>query len=123
MIYLWLNALPILLATCAGLAAGLVLVRPPGLGPSCLAFASAAWLCGILAGALILAPAKGPVWVMTIGSALVIWAGFVAPVLATSLRLSGQGWAMVSRHCGWWLLMMLVQAMVLRTIGLVPPPV
>ncbi|MEI6417708.1 MAG: hypothetical protein WCO82_01430 [Sphingomonadales bacterium] len=122
MIYLWLNALPILLATLAGLAMGLVLVRPPGLGPSCLAFASAAWLCGILAGALILAPPKGPVWVMSLGSALVIWAGFVAPVLATSLRLAGKCWGIVGRHAGWWLLMMLVQAAVLRGWGLVAPP-
>ncbi len=80
-------------------------------------------LAAILAGALILAPPKGGVWVMTIGSAVVIWLGFVVPTLAVSLQMAGQRWARIVRAWGWWLVAMLVQAVVLRLVGLVPPPV
>ena len=44
-----------------------------------------AWFAAILAGALIVAPAKADVWTMTIGTALIIWGGFVAPITLVTL--------------------------------------
>jgi hypothetical protein len=81
------------------------------------------WLCAILAGALILAPPKGSVWTMTLGSAFVIWLGFVVPALLASYRFRAIPLRTALLDCGQWLGMMLVQAVVLRLIGLVPPPV
>ena len=121
MIYIVLNAVPIGLATLLGLLVAQFVERPKGFGGWLVALVSAAWLNAILAGALILAPPKAPIWVMTIGSAVVIWAGFVVPVLATSLRLAGQRWGRVARAGLWWLLAMLVAAVVMRLIGLAAP--
>jgi hypothetical protein len=115
MIYILQNAVAILVATLAGLAFGAVYhqaarhVRPPtnvGAGTLVTIFVSELWLCAILAGALILAPAEGGVWTMTLGSAVVI----------RTIRLRT---ALVD--CGHWLGAMLVQAVVLRLIGLVVP--
>lgn len=123
MIYIVINAIPIALATVLALLLAQFVDRPKGLVNWLVALLSAAWLGAILAGALILAPPKAPIWVMTIGSAVVIWAGFVAPTLATSLRLAGQRWGRVGRASLWWLVVMLVQAVVMRLVGLTPPPV
>jgi hypothetical protein len=121
MIYIVLNAVPIALATLLGLLVAQFLDRPKRIGGWLVALLSAAWLNAILAGALILAPPKAPIWVMTIGSAVVIWAGFVVPALATSLSLAGQRWGRIGRACLWWLLVMLVSAAVMRLLGLTPP--
>lgn len=127
MIYILINALPIAAATLLGLGIGLVWLRAsgvllPGL-PSLLAAALAEfWLAAILAGALILAPAEAGVWVMAVGSAVVIWAGFVVPVIAVTfiaLRLSARQTLGAALH---WLLVMLAQAVVMQAIGLTPPP-
>ena len=77
----------------------------------------------ILAGALILAPPRGSVWTMTIGSAVVIWLGFVVPSLAASYRMRALPGRTAIVDCGYWLVVMLAQAVVLRVIGLMPPPV
>ncbi len=122
MIYIWLNALPIGMSTLVGLLLAQFIVRPRGAGQWLVAAVAALWLGAILAGALILAPPKAPIWVMTVGSAVVIWAGFVAPVLASALLMAGQRWAAIGRHSGWWLVVMLAQAVVMRLWGLVPPP-
>lgn len=121
MIYIVLNAVPIALATLLGLLVAQFIDRPKGMTAWVVALLSAAWLNAILAGALILAPSKAPVWVMTIGSAVVIWAGFVLPTLATSLRLTGQRWGRIGRAASWWLVMMLVAAVVMRLVGLRAP--
>ena len=137
MIYILLNALPILAATIASLGfgacyhaalgrigrqhRGLVVNRGPGF--LLLAFAAQAWLAAILAGALILAPAKAGVWTMALGSAVVIWLGFVLPVVAVTLRYRNLPARLVALDCGHWLAVMLIQAVVMKTIGLVPPPV
>jgi hypothetical protein len=60
---------------------------------------------------------------MAIGSALVIWIGFVVPATIVTLRYHRHGWATVARDCGYWLVVMVVQALVLKSWGLVPPPV
>ena len=72
MIYIVLNAVPIALATVLGLLMAQFIDRPKGLVAWLLALVCAAWLNAILAGALILAPPKAPIWVMTIGSAVVM---------------------------------------------------
>jgi hypothetical protein len=129
MIYIILNGGAILAATLASLVFGALYYslversRIRGLVTLMIAFAAEAWLCAILAGALILAPPKGGVWTMTLGSAVVIWLGFVVPSLAASYRLRGVPVRTVLVDCGHWLGVMLVQAVVLRLIGLVPPPV
>lgn len=130
MIYIVQNIVPILLATLAALIVGqgyrALIARPgrpatpsPGFLP--IAALAQAWLCAILAGALILAPPRGSAWTMAIGSAVIIWIGFVVP--ATLVTLLGRGVrlgaAMVD--CGYWLAVMLTQAAVLRAIGLVHP--
>jgi hypothetical protein len=123
MIYIAINAVPILAAAMAGLAFGALWYRRH-MTPQVIAtaFMAEAWLAAILAGALILAPPKGGIWTMTIGSAVVIWAGFVAPALVTSYRLRRLSWRTVATDCGYWLGTMIVQAITLRLIGLTPPP-
>lgn len=124
MIYILLNAVPILLATLAGLLAGMVIHRDRvTVGDAAARYVAQAWFAAILAGALILAPPRAAAWVMAMGSAIVIWIGFVVPVTVVTLRQHRIGWAVVGRDCGYWLLVMLVQALVLKTWGLVPPPV
>jgi hypothetical protein len=131
MIYIVLNAPAILAATLAGLAFGALFTaalgpRPaPGTmaGTLVTAFLAQAWLCAILAGALILAPPKGSIWTMTIGSAFVIWLGFVVPALVASYRARALPWRAAFTDCAHWLSVMLIQAVILRLIGLVPPPV
>ncbi|WP_298188506.1 hypothetical protein [Novosphingobium sp.] len=132
MIYIVLNGGAILAATLAGLVLGTIFqvvvdrrqISAKGWAASvAFAFIAEAWLCAILAGALILAPPKGSVWTMTIGSAVVIWLGFVVPSLAASYRMRALQWRSALVDCGYWLLVMLAQAVVLRLIGLVPPPV
>jgi len=126
MIYIWLNLPAILIAAAAGLAAGTAWQRLLGHAPRPRLFpghfAASAWLAAILAGALILAPARAGVWVMTLGTAFIIWIGFVAP--ATLVTLTGRGTRLRTAlgACGYWLTVMLVQAAMLRLVGLVPPP-
>ena len=128
MIYIALNAVPILAATIAGLLLGAVyavFARRRAMSSAIVVTAAIAevWLASILAGALILAPAKGDVWTMTLGSAFVIWIGFVVPVIATSYQfrdLPNRAAVVDALH---WLGVMLVQATVLRLVGLVAPPV
>ncbi|KAB7648847.1 hypothetical protein [Polymorphobacter fuscus] len=128
MIYILLNAVPILAATLAGLLVGLVyhrLSRLPqaGIGLVVTVALAQAWFAAILAGALILAPDKAGGWTMAIGSAVVIWIGFVVPTVVVTLRGRRIDAGAVAVDCVYWLVVMLVQAVVLKSIGLVPPPV
>lgn len=131
MIYIVMNLTAIILATLAGLAFGIIYYRIAQRGRSApsrirgalfTAFVSEFWVCAILAGALILAPPKGSLWMMTLGSAFVIWVGFVVPTLVSSYRYRGIAMRAALVDCCHWLGMMVVQAGVLRLIGLVPPP-
>jgi hypothetical protein len=128
MIYILLNAGPILAATFAGLVIGWVYHRLAGLPRAgvwlliTVALAQA-WFAAILAGALILAPAKAGDWTMAIGSAVVIWIGFVVPVSVVTLRARQVGAGAVLADCLYWLVVMVAQAFILKSIGLVPPPV
>lgn len=127
MIYILLNAVPIALATLAGLVIGALYLRVAGIsrrGRGLLLTTAVAqgWFAAILAGALILAPAKAGDWTMAIGSAVVIWIGFVVPVSVVTLRARGYGWSVTIMDGLYWLAVMLVQALVLKSWGLVPPP-
>lgn len=127
MIYIVINSAAILAATLAGLLVGFVYLRVAGLAWRRPATALAAliaefWLAAILAGALILAPAKADPWTMAIGSAVVIWIGFVVPttVVTQSARQARTG--AIALDCLHWLVVMVIQALVLKSIGLIPPP-
>lgn len=125
MIYIALNLGPILAATLAGLLIGLayraVAVGPgaPGLLP--VAAVAEAWLAAILAGALILAPVKAGGWTVALGTAVIIWVGFVAPALIVTHRARGLAWRAVGGDCAHWLAVMLAQAAVLHAVGLRHP--
>lgn len=128
MIYIVLNLVPILLATLLGLAIGYGWHmaersgQPLARGTIILAALGEFWLASILAGALILAPAKADPWVMAVGSAVVIWAGFVLPATAISLAHRGVRWGGVTSEAIHWLVVMTAQAVLMKLIGLVPPP-
>ena len=59
---------------------------------------------------------------MSLGSAVVIWIGFVVPVNIVTLRARRHGWPTAVMDSLYWLAVMLVQAVVLKSWGLVPPP-
>ena len=127
MIYILLNAVPILAATLAGLGIGIVYHRLAGLpragaGLLVTTAIAQAWFAAILAGALILAPPKAPDWVMAVGSAVVIWIGFVVPVSIVTLRARATIAGVVAADCAYWLAVMVTQAVILKSMGLVPPP-
>lgn len=123
MIYIVLNAVPITIAALAAVALGALWYRRSvSTGTIVTAFAAQWWLGAILAGALILAPPKADVWIMTLGSAFIIWVGFVAPALAASYRLRGLSWQAIGVDASYWFAAMLLQAALMRIIGLVPPP-
>ena len=129
--YILLNAVPILLALLAGLVvsagyAGVVRRRAGGLRRDrlpllVLAAVTQGWLCAILAGALILAPPQAGAWTMALGSAVIIWVGFVLPAVTLTLRWRGVGVALALADGAAWLAIMLAQAVVLHLIGLTKP--
>jgi hypothetical protein len=124
MIYIVINAPAILVAAVAGIAIASFWYRKRlPVASWAILFLANLWLGAILAGALILAPPKGGVWTMTIGSAIVIWAGFVAPALAGSYRLRNIRFRALMADCGYWLAAMVAQAVLMRLIGLTAPPV
>lgn len=135
MIYILTNAYPILAATLAGLVFGVgyyflvdraaVKSSSDGLAKLTVSGASAliaeAWLASILAGALILAQPEAGRWTMAIGSALVIWIGFIVPVLLVTHRTRALSARAALTDCGHWLGVIVIQALVLETIGLQLP--
>ncbi len=124
MIYILLNAWPISVAAFATLGIGALWYRKAVPTTTLVTMLVAHWWIGaILAGALILAPPKGDVWTMTLGSAFIIWIGFVAPALIASYRLRDIAWSVAAKDILFWLVVMLAQAALMRMIGLVPPPV
>ncbi len=79
------------------------------------------WMAAILAGAVILAPAEAGAWTMAIGSAVVIWCGFVLPALFVSYRLLGLRKRLVVIDAGHWLGAMVIMAVVVRAVGVTAP--
>lgn len=127
MIYIWLNVVPIALATLVGLAIGLVWLRAsdillPGWKMLAVAALSEFWLAAILAGALILAPAEASEWTMALGSAFVIWVGFVLPAIVVTLGVHRFSTSSVGSAAIHWLIVMMTQAAILQWWGLAAPP-
>ena len=127
--YIASNLGPIFVATLVGLLvgaayalalrnAGAQLRRPMWL---VLTVVAEFWLACILAGALILAPTQAGRWVMAIGSAVVIWIGFVLPSLLVSYGFRRQSAGATFGDTAHWLVVMVAQAAVLEAIGLVHP--
>lgn len=128
MIYIWLNIIPILAATVVGLAAGTLLFRLAGRRAAIAtpilgtAFLAEFWIASILAGALILAPDEAGAWTMALGTAVVIWIGFVAPAIFVTDRSRGASLGQTATDAVHWLVVMVIQVAVLEAIGLTPPP-
>jgi hypothetical protein len=140
MIYIVENFIPIFAAGCAAFAFGggyyWVLRRAwlqaagpnaaraqtqPGLLHYIMLFIAEFWMAAILAGAIILAPPEASLWTMAIGSAVIIWIGFVLPALYVSYRLLGQSLALIAIDTAHWLGVMLIMASVIRLIGVTAP--
>ncbi len=127
MIYIVQNIFPILAATMAGLTIGLVWVRASGgQMPSARVLLVGAlaefWLAAILAGALILAPSQAGAWTMALGSAFIIWVGFVMPVFVVTLGAGGVKAGRIASVAFHWLVVMLAQAAIMQAIGVTAPP-
>jgi hypothetical protein len=126
--YINLNLTPIALAAVVGLIIGLLhflLSRPgdrPGLDFVLLTGIAEFWLAAILAGALILGPQLATPWVIAIATAVIIWVGFIVPVLMVTLRFRGHSGALAAADSVHWLLVMVAQAVVMHGVGLVKPP-
>ncbi|WP_426264745.1 hypothetical protein [Sphingomonas sp. PWP1-2] len=128
MIYILINLVPILVATLIGLMLGAAYHVAFGRGRVAVSAIVVAalglfWFAAILAGALILAPPKAAPWIMAVGSAVVIWAGFVLPVVAVTQRYHGVAARRIIGDSLFWLVTMVAQAVAMKLIGLVPPPV
>ena len=136
MIYIVINAFSIVAATLASLAFGtayyLLLNRATGTPSSVgfgrwtillpLACIAEAWFASILAGALILAPPEADGWTMAIGSAVVIWLGFIVPVVLVTHRYRELMTRAALADCGHWFGVAVIQALVLQASGLQMPP-
>lgn len=127
MIYILLNLMPIGAATLAALVLGGLRHVAGGAGVLTTGVVLTAilahfWFAAILAGALILAPPKADPWVMALSSAVVIWAGFVAPALAVTGAYRGESGGRIAGDCSYWLVTMLAEAAIMKGIGLIPPP-
>lgn len=136
MIYIVTNALAILAATLAGLIFGmgyyLIADRAEAMQSAvgsakllalvALAFIAESWFAAILAGALILAPPEADSWTMAMGSALIIWIGFIVPVVFVTHRYRALSIRAALIDCGHWLGVIIIQALVLQSTGLQTPP-
>ena len=120
--YILINIGPIAAATLVALAILFLGFRSRLKG---LTFAAATlalfWLAAILAGALILAPVEAGPWTVALGTAFIIWIGFVLPALWLALTLRGVPWSSSLADAAWWLVLMLAQSVVLHGIGLTKP--
>jgi hypothetical protein len=123
MIYIVTNAVAILLAGLAGTAfiSSLWRAREGSIGLLIATLTGSLWLAVILAGALILAPVDAERWTVALGSAFIIWVGFVLPTLVATLRSRGVGWLAALADAGAWLAAMMLQAAVLQLVGLIRP--
>lgn len=129
MIYILINLAPILVATGIGLLLGAAYraafdrtaarITVPTMVVATLGLF---WFAAILAGALILAPPKAAPWIMAVGTAVVIWAGFVLPAVAITQSYRGARIRRIMRDSLFWLLTMTAQAVAMKLIGLTPPP-
>jgi hypothetical protein len=137
-IYIVHNAWPILLAASAALLFGGAWysvfgtpwtrnarlepdrARPPSL-VFLLAFVCEAWIAAILAGALILAPVEAGGWTVALGTAFILWVGFVLPVIVVDHRTQRLPWTLTGIDAGHWLGAFAIIAAVLQAVGVAAP--
>lgn len=122
------NLAPILVATVFGLLVGLghFLLSKPGERPRLdfliLATIAQFWLAAVLAGALLMAPPSGRPWVSMLVTVFIIWVGLIVPPLMVTLRFRGHPGPMAAADSLHWLLVLLVQASIMLSLGLSQPP-
>lgn len=122
MIYIVTNALAIILAAALGTGLLALLWRERLSRSAVVAlFAAALVLGAILAGALILAPVQAGRWTISLGTAFIIWGGFVLPTVAATLRSRAVPWPSALGDAAAWLAVMLVEAATMQLVGLVHP--
>lgn len=143
-IYILINFLPILAATVAGFVFGGLYYRAlskPWMSaarlseddikakdgkvspaPFIIAFVAEFWIASILAGAIILAPPQAGEWTMALGTAFIIFIGFVFPTMVVNDRYGMQSFRLTLINAGRWLAVFLIHVIVLQAIGLEPPP-
>lgn len=143
MIYIFENILAILAATIAAFAFGALyygtLSKPwmaaarlteedikgpngkPSSVPYIISLFAEFWIASILAGALILAPVEANPWTTAIGTAIILWIGFVMPTMLVNHRYQMLPWSLTLIDAGHWLGVLTIQAFVLRLIGLEGP--
>lgn len=129
--YIGMNLVAIIAATVVGLLIGAAYLSLGGsrrglegrsvIGRGLVAVGAEFWLASILAGALILAPVQADAWTVAIGTAVVIWIGFVVPVVATSYSFRGLTVSTLVLDGLHWLVVMVAQAAILHLIGLARP--
>jgi len=117
--YIWLNAVPIVLAGLAGWLPLALLWRRAAvrLAPP----VALVWIAAIFAGALIIAPVPADPWVVAIVTAVILWGGFIFPALLATSPARGVSWRDTLLDAGGWLLALMLQAVVLRMFTLVAP--
>jgi len=89
--------------------------------PYIIAFLAEFWIACILAGALILAPEEAGEWTMAIGTAIVLWIGFIAPAMLVNNRYHMEPLSLFGINAGHWLGVLIIQAAVMQAIGVTPP--
>ncbi|MEM1409255.1 MAG: DUF1761 domain-containing protein [Pseudomonadota bacterium] len=95
----------------------------PSFVPYIISFLAEFWMACILAGALILAPAEAGAWTMAIGTAIILWLGFIAPTMLVNNRYEMRSLSLFFINAGHWLGVLIVQAVVLQAIGVNPPTI
>ncbi|MEL6289579.1 MAG: hypothetical protein AAFQ35_12475 [Pseudomonadota bacterium] len=123
MIYVVLNAVPILLA--AAVSWGITAAFEPRartIWPGAVIFAAFAWMAAITAGALIVAPPQAGEWTMAIMTGVVLAIGFFIPARIIDDRNRAASWVASLLGGVRWLAVLLAQVLVMKTYGLVPPP-
>ena len=143
MIYIVQNFWPILAATVVGYAFGaayyMALAKPwmaaaslseddikstkngPAWLPYALAFVAEFWIAAIMAGALILTPEEAGEWSMALGTAFILWIGFVFPTIMVNHRYGMRPWSLTFIDTGHWLGVFVLQVIVLQLLGLSAP--
>lgn len=89
--------------------------------PYVVAFLAEFWIASILAGALILAPVEAGKWTIALMTAFILWVGFIAPAMLVNNRYELRPLSLFGINAAHWLLVLIIQAMVIRLVGVVPP--
>ncbi len=80
------------------------------------------WLATVLAGILLLAPPTGRPWISMLMIVFIIWVGLMVPALMVTLRFRGHPGPMAAADSLHWLLVLLVQASIMTSLGLTAAP-